>query len=73
MVVKSKLSKLLSRPLNSDKIDQINLWSLINHTVLIMRAKLSTRYVLGARLLINRMSTQGWAHRRKANIVARVQ
>ena len=57
MMVKSQLSKLLNRPLNSGKIDQIYARSLINHTSRIRRAKPSTSFALGACLLINDMST----------------
>ena len=55
MMAKSKLSKPLSRLLNSDKIDQVYDHLLI--TNLIMRTKSSTSYALGACLLINQMST----------------
>ena len=43
MMVKSQLSKLLSRPLNSDKIDQLY----ENHTSRIKRTKLSTSFASG--------------------------
>ena len=56
MMVKIQLCKLLSRPHNSDKINQVyDHW--LNHTSHMMHAKLSTSVASRARLIINLTST----------------